>query len=856
MKIILKCNGKKTPWAVAPEDVSFTAETSDGICDKFIFRLTNKEKIVYEKSFSDGFFSVLRLREILSENENYHAEIQAFYKGNLVGNDSVDFFTAFLPQKAEWVGFDKDSDYLLKFKKCFYVLQKKEVYRLFICGLGFYDVYINGARLDGYFKPVVSDYCEREIPSNPLIFKSHGYKTFADVYEITDLIREGENEIIATVGDGYFRNLDKSSEPFVSYGEKRLIFEVVEEKDVVAYSDKYTLVKELRHKSSLFIGDRLDFSESEGKYKNVRVLPSLKTEFGFSAMGRDEVFKVLFPKRTYDADNCKIYDFGFNHSGCLAFKVKGKKGCTLTVRYAEILRDDGSLNTATSAWCDTDKNGGYHEILQTSSFILSGNYDEIVPFFSWRCYRYVSIECECEYEIKDFKSLFIVGDLEQNATFESSDETLNEIFEKGILTIRDNVRSGIITDCPHREKRAYTGDGQIIAQSVLYSFDGVRLYDKWLNDIINAQRDDGFVPYTVPCINGGGGYAWSNAIAVVPTELYRITGDTSYIERSLPFIEKWIAFLEKQVKSERSFLKDEWLLGDWLAPGVTDFCVPYMNALCLYSAISSALFFAAELNYSEKTDYLKNKLGELKDYINERWFDSESVRYSKGIQGENVLPVLYEIVPDEYKEKLLLNLKESYEKNGFHFDTGIVVTPYLIDCLCENEMSDTAFRLLTAKDYPSYAFMLKGESTLSEHWSKKWPDYKTGKGDEIIKGGGDLSHCHPMFASVISRLFKYAAGLDLSELYKGEIIIKPSFISQLNYAKAEKQTIFGTVSLFWEKNEDGVCNLKISLPCGIKGRVKLPNAKEITLNHKSEIVCRNGEFSVFENAVISFKIKN
>lgn len=288
---------------------------------------------------------------------------------------------------------------------------------------------------------------------------------------------------------------------------------------------------------------------------------------------------------------------------------------------------------------------------------------------------------------------------------------------------------------------------------MLYAFDGVGLYDKWLNDIINAQRDDGFIPYTVPCINGGG-YAWSNAISVVPSELYRITGDKSYIERSLPFIEKWIGFLEKQVKSDCSFLKDEWLLGDWLAPGITDFCVPYMNALCLYSAISSALFFASELNDLPKKDFLKNKLGELKDYINERWLDGEGVKYSKGIQGENVLPVLYEIVPDEYKEKLLLNLKEIYEKNGFHFDTGIVVTPYLIDCLCDNGMSDIAFRLLTAKDYPSYAFVLKGESTLSEHWSKKWPDYKTGKGDEVIKGGGDLSHCHPMFASVISRLFK------------------------------------------------------------------------------------------------------
>ena len=134
--------------------------------------------------------------------------------------------------------------------------------------------------------------------------------------------------------------------------------------------------------------------------------------------------------------------------------------------------------------------------------------------------------------------------------------------------------------------------------------------------------------------------------------------------------------------------------------------------------------------------------------------------------------------------------------------------------------------------------MLSGETTLSEHWSKKWPDYRTGRGDEIVKGGGDLSHCHPMFSSVVSRIIKYGAGLDLSELYKGNVIIAPKF-SEIGKTSVEKQTLFGKILV--EITRDGK-NTEIiaEIPSGLTADVRLINAEDLSVNGLS-VFCGAGE---------------
>lgn len=827
VELILKCNNLTDPGFVLG-DLTFTVGVSDGYAEKLEFTVSDGENVVYENVLSGGKVSPLKLSGGLFTPDNeYLWTVKGYVAGKLAAVKSLVIKTGFLPENAKWVTIGKSLKNVLRFERGFEipVATPDEIKnaKLFICGLGFFDSYLNGTKTDdSYFKPLFSDYRQRDRLKNPSIPLTDKHSVGAIVYDVKNLIKPGENVLSVTVGNGYFKNEDKIEEPYVSFGGRRLIYELrialKNGKTLRVFSDGTENVYETPVRSDLFFGDKIDFRAEEKFISSAKICDEKMGEWQFYSAACDRVAEILAPiKSPEKTANGLLYDFGKNHTGGLRFKIRGRRGQKITLRYAEKLFDDGSLNTLTSDWSDYNvEKREKVTIEQTAEYVLSGNTDEISPLFCWRCYRYVEIRGADGAEISDLSSLFIHSDIAFDCEFRCSNELFNRIYDATVLTFKDNLHSGVISDCPHREKRPYTGDAGIVEKAMLVTADAVGLYEKFLDDVLSVQRADGFVGYSAPYMGGGGGYAWSVAVATVPDALYSFTGNVSYVEKTYPAIKKWINYCKN--KSRNYIVEgngEKWLLGDWLAPEITVFDVRLMNSLCFYESVKTAERFAAILKKDDEEKEFASLLKRIKDAINAEFLNSDDCNYAAGVQGENVYPLFLGVLPDNLREKMLGKIRDFYvSERKFHIDTGFVATPALLDALAKNGMADIAYKILDCKDYPSYASMLEGETTLCEHWSKKWPDYKTGSDGRVVKGGGELSHCHPMFGSVAEILFKYAAGIDLFSLSENKIVIRPEFAPYLDFAEAKKTTAYGEVKISLKKDGKKL-KARFNVPSGL-----------------------------------------
>jgi alpha-L-rhamnosidase len=308
---------------------------------------------------------------------------------------------------------------------------------------------------------------------------------------------------------------------------------------------------------------------------------------------------------------------------------------------------------------------------------------------------------------------------------------------------------------------------------------------------------------------------------IVPFVLYNFTGDKEIIKDAFEPSKKLIKFYDSIHNGDsvmrRSYIK--WFLGDWCTPEKTTIDIPFVNTLAAYFATEKVLEMYDILGESEGKEEFIDFKDRLKKAINEFYFDEKTLDYAGGIQGANVMPALYGIASDGVREKLLLRTAEKYEKEK-HFDTGIVMTPVVLDALSMVGREDIGYALLTEKTAPSFYNMVEGETTLPEHWLSHYEEKAT------------ISHCHPMFGAVLAWVYKNVGGLNLSKLYQKKIIVAPKLIKQVNSSSISKKTAYGEASVSYHLG-DGF-EMKISVPYGLTAEVVLPCfIKDVKVNGRA-----------------------
>ena len=600
------------PIGVRKDNILLTFSTDGTIkFDEFKIRLLKPDQEVsleYQNKVS-AFWGYRPEKTDLCDEMEYQWEVILLRDGAVVHKEQSSFETGG-ELTGKWIENEAYDGSIQHFQKAFQNEEHEKVY-LVISGLGYYDFTINNQKIDEtYFKPVVTNYDKRNNPEYSTILTGGRQTVTYETYDVTSLVNSNENRLDVKVAGGFYHNKDQACVVDVSFAEPKLYFEIQFKnagKIRKICSDESCLVANTNAFSTLFKGDVVDFAKDEEQMHFAKTAKAPVGEPVSQRLPNDRVQERIEPIAIRKlSEKETLYDFGENHSGTICFRATGKKGEKVLAKFAEVLKEDGTPNYETATWHGCDDDGKELDtILQENCYYLSGGVDLIEPLFSWKGYRYVVIEAPGDVVISDMKSLFIYMPLEKDSYFESSEPIFNQLENVFTQTLYSNMHSGLISDCPHREKLPYTGDGHMIAKAVLYELNSIPYLRKWLQDILDAQIETGQVPNAAPAFICGGGYPWGNAICIVPKILYQFTGDLHIIKESYPYIVKWLAYYGSKHDGDFVIRKNgqKWMLGDWLAPEAVCSNVYYISTICYLQAAKCAKEFADLLEISDSSKW-------------------------------------------------------------------------------------------------------------------------------------------------------------------------------------------------------------------------------------------------------------
>ena len=676
-----------------------------------------------------------------------------------------------------------------------------------ICGLGYFILYINGRRVGtDEFVPANSDYHDRTEMS--LVYPLNDVRSFRIYclkYDIAPYLRAGKNVIGIAVGGGFYHQLLRKAEGSLSYGKIKVCYkidldgrEILSNKNDVLYSGGFF------KGSNLFYGEALDFTDFDrewstlgGRLRDGKApleVSAPKSEYYIQDCPADRVCEVLKPELVKNFGDFSVYKIEKNISGYPVIRCE-KAGEKVVLECAENLNDDLTLN---------DRSIGFGEQKQTET-IITDDGKIFHPYFCWFGFRYFSLTNNAEpVEVR-----FIHSDVKVTSEFECSDETLNWYYNAFVNTQLSNMHGGVPSDCPHRERLGYTGDGQLTCNAVMTEFDAKAFYRKWIRDIADCQDIvTGHVQHTAPFAGGGGGPAgWGGAIINVPYFFYRHYGDKAELANMFDRMDKFVEYMESRCENGLVAReeKDGWCLGDWCAPQKIAIPEAFVNTT-MYITQLRRMAYCAEVLGKDSEKY-KKLIAEHSEAVVKKYRDAESECFISDIQGANSFACDCGLGSEKTIERIVKKYSEKTQ-----FDTGIFGTEILLRTLYNSGNGDLATELLANKGEVSFDFMRRaGATTLWENW------------------GGEESHSHPMFGASTEFLFEEILGIkqtDDSVCYD-ETVISPIFARCLSFAKGKIGTPHGDISVSWARDGEKI-RVKIRLCDGIKA-VFVHDGKRIPL---------------------------
>ena len=657
------------------------------------------------------------------------------------------------------------------------------------CGLGFYELWINGAKADPsrVLAPAMAS------PDRAALF---------DTYDVTALLKRGaDNTVGFWLAAGY-------SDDFSRYGWHWLGPKCAILHLKVRYADgtSQTVVTDGTwswtdaspiSSASIYHGETYDASKEDPSW----CLPSGTANGWRPAILLDDAaparrlandappVRMLDPRRPVKivetAPGVFTADFGQNRAGFVQVHVRGPKGTRISLHTSELLGEDGKIDP----WTNRDAKS-------RDEFVLAGTGapETYTPRFTYHGFRYVEITgWPGRPTADDLTAWAVHADVDPIGSFRCSDDGLNWLADAATWSMFSNF-VGYPTDCCMRNERTPCQmDSQAYEDAALQFFDMARYYAKWLDDIRG----------------GRGNPDWTGDSVTLPARLWTDTGDTRIYAARYDDMKGQVDALVK--KAPDLIFKTGF--GDWCAPNdgtwkgyFNDVEIVNTSIFCeMVRIVSDA---AKVLGKDEDAAAYAALHARAKDAFHKQFYHPDTHTYGDGSQTTAVLPLAFGIVPAECRaavaDQLLRTIRE---KDACHVNTGIYGTRYLGDVLCDLGEGDLFVRLCNQPDYPGFGFMrAKGATTLWEQWTFK---------------GGMNSHNHAMFSGAAHTLMTRLGGIRPAAPGFAEIEICPVFPSALDWVEASRETPRGRVSVVWRR-ANGRIALDIAVPPFTPAVLRLP----------------------------------
>lgn len=690
-----------------------------------------------------------------------------------------------------------------------------------ITGLGYFYAEINGKKVtDDLFNPVFSDYRARSL--NNLLYPiadKMTHRVYFCRYDIAEMLKCGDNVLSVYLGNGWYRQTKRTAEGHLEFGNKliarfslRYVDEQGCEREILSDGTEVWRQTEITD-NNIFYGETQDLRVlvKTSKYGDVTVEDDFETIFTLQTCPAERVIRTIVPRLVKQNGNKCVYDAGETVSGRVCLRAYGNSGDVVKVNHSECIAKDGTLDVNSSGGDILNDRG--EKQLQLTKYVLDGTNRELYPKFCKQAFRYFEVEGKAEVVSVEV----IHACLSERTTFSCSNSVLNWLYTAYKRTQLINMHDGFPSDCPHRERLGYTGDGQITASAAMTMFDCESFYRKWIRDICDCQNiDNGHIQHTAPFYGGGGGpVGWGGAVVQVPYAFYMHYGDKSLVQEVLPHITEWVDYIISRTDNGLVCREENggWCLGDW---ATSDVVIPqeFVNTTLFVCMLEKAAFLAEQVgNYD-----LVNKFVELsKQYrksVTKAFFDDKTGSFAGGVQGADA----FALAAGFGDRRTLDNLVAKYTVNR-RFDTGFIGTYVLVEQLLVHDKVDVAFDLLSATVKGSFGYLKRlGETTIWEYLDTKW-----------------CSHAHPMFGAVAEFLPKVLLGLPDKER-TNEVVLRPRFPRKLSHAEGSALYDGKPVKVRWRKTNNTIRyrvfvanGLNVSVICNGKTTVLSEGKNELTI---------------------------